>query len=611
VPSGPPTSSSGQIQPLVLVVDDDEGVRDLVVSILRQKGNLRVLEAEDGQEAQEILRKQPTDLVVVDLLMPGLDGLALMQWGREAGLTNGWVILSGRATFDDAVRAVQLGAFDFITKPLRSPEGLLVTVRNAIRQKQLGEERERLSRDVEQRNAQLRSRVAQLEEACRLLSRQQATIDEDLHRAELIQRALLPYTPPPLEGFAVDAIYRPSRDVGGDLYDLVRLDDRHAVLYVADAAGHGVSAAMLAVLFKHRIGMLDAVTQEPAQPRAVLDRANTHIRYECAAPGLFLTAAYCLLDLKTGELTVASAGHPPVIVLRADGRQEMIYHTGPALGLSADALYSQATIRLAAGDRVLLYTDGMYEALDSADRPPHDLLADRLAGMKGDGWEMLHELVDGVLRRAGEKGQEDDVTAVLLSAGQSTSSIDNGQPSRAPLHAPLPPGASVLVGQADHGAVLSVAGRGSWMHSAPFHEACQAMIAEKRALTVDLSLCQHLDSTFLGTLQEIADRADRQNVPLRIQGALPPVRGLFEELGMDNVARHLVADMRPLPSRMLPLTVCGSEEKNRERMLLAHQALAGLNPQNRQEFIHLIDHLQAEVERIRSAPKAPDKPAKE
>jgi DNA-binding NtrC family response regulator len=187
----------------ILVVDDDDAVRKVVTAILRRAGDFRLIEARDGVEAQEVLQREAVDLAVVDLVMPRMDGLSLIEWGRRSGLDVSWIILSGRGSFDAAVKAIQLGAFDFITKPPQSSEALIVTVRNALRQRHLAAERERLTRDVEQRNVQLRKQVDQLEQACRLLHRQQKTIDEDLHRAELIQRALLPYGPPLLAGFGV------------------------------------------------------------------------------------------------------------------------------------------------------------------------------------------------------------------------------------------------------------------------------------------------------------------------------------------------------------------------------------------------------------------------
>jgi anti-anti-sigma regulatory factor len=358
---------------------------------------------------------------------------------------------------------------------------------------------------------------------------------------------------------------------------------------------------MLAVLFKHRIGMTDGTTHAPIAPSNVLDRANRHVRHECRAPGLFLTAAYCLLDMQACELTVASAGHPPLILLRADGQQEMIYHTGPALGLVGDASFAQRTVHLHPGDRVLLYTDGLYDVAAERNRPAGSQIAELLAGMEGDGRGVLRRLLDLAAERRGNGGQEDDITALLLSAGVTTSSIDNGAPTRSAAEPPLPPGAEVLVGTEGEATSVSVAGRGTWLHCAGFSDACLAAVESGCPLTVDLSLCEYLDSTFLGTLQEITDRAEEGGVALRIQGVLPSVRALFEELGMASLLRHVSDEMQPLPTQMSPLSTDLDEEANRRRMLLAHQSLATLNEQNQREFARLVAHLRAEVEELGAA----------
>ena len=376
----------------ILIVDDERAIRELVVDVLSGEG-YELLEADDGPAAQAVLAATPVDVVITDLRMPQMTGLGLMQWAQDKHPGSAWIILSGRGTFDDAVRAVQLGAFDFICKPMDVAESLPVAVRNALRQRRLAAERRRLHRDLADRNEQLARQVDQLQEACALLCEQAETIAQDLRRAELIQRALLPYVPPEMGAFSVDAVYRPSHNVGGDLYEVVRVNDRHVIAYVADAAGHGVAAAMLAVLFKNRIGTLDD-DRTPRAPAEVLASVNGALLAECGAPGLFITAAYFLLDMDTRQAVVASAGHTPMVLHRAGGGVEMIYHTGPALGLAPEARFAQKRFRFEPGDRLLLYTDGLYDAPEQSEA----LSAERIAGIvrdrpPGDGPALLARLL--------------------------------------------------------------------------------------------------------------------------------------------------------------------------------------------------------------------------
>jgi serine phosphatase RsbU (regulator of sigma subunit)/anti-anti-sigma regulatory factor len=584
----------------ILVVDDESSVRMVLTTALRRSGDYQVFDAADGLAAQEVLQEQEVDLVITDLAMPRMDGLALMQWAQTNCPRPMWIILSGRATFEDAVRAVRLGAFDLITKPLVILDSLMVTVRNALRQRSLVEEQARLHEDIEQRNEQLNKQVVQLKDACRLLCDQARTISDDLRRAELIQRALLPRSAPAAEHYSIDAIYRPSQKVGGDLYDVARLDNRYIGAYIADAAGHGVSAAMLAVLFKHRLHLRDEQTGEPIPPADALGEANLTILDECLAPGLFVTAAYCLLDTQTNELTVASAGHPPLLLHRASGEMEMIFHTGPALGLTPGASFAQVTKKINEGDRLLLYTDGLCECC-TGPSSVCDFVSGQLSDASLVGQSLLHALLDKAAEARDGASQEDDITMLLLTARKLPSQLDNGQAapvqaSAAPLA--VPTRGQLLLGHSDGQAFIAVKGRGTWVQGTAFHDACQAEIEEHRPLTIDLALCDYLDSTFLGTLQEAVDHADQAGVTVRIQGLLPEVIHLLDELGMAQVLEHAAKESQPLPGRMNPVAASVENERiSRQRMLEAHEALASLNDKNRDEFYRLIEGIRSEIDR--------------
>ncbi len=149
-------------QPLVtvLVVDDEPGVRHVLCDILGELDDTRILSAASGEDAQQVLQAEPVDVVVTDLSMPGISGLDLMDWGQQHTPGKTWVILTGRATLDSAVRAVRLGAYEFLYKPLQSPEALLTVVRNALRQRQLKAENDRLRDAIEQRSLSLQQQVS-------------------------------------------------------------------------------------------------------------------------------------------------------------------------------------------------------------------------------------------------------------------------------------------------------------------------------------------------------------------------------------------------------------------------------------------------------------------
>ncbi|HEV2129531.1 MAG TPA: SpoIIE family protein phosphatase [Longimicrobiaceae bacterium] len=573
-----------QDAPLALVVDDDPVIRLLLRRALEGFHCCsEILEAADGLAAQALLQERPEiDLVLTDILMPKLDGLGLLRWGREHAPRPVWIILSGLDTFGTAVEAIRLGAFDFLAKPPRLEE-LEVSVRNALERGRLLRERDRLYAELEEANQQLVSQVRQLEEKSELLRR-------DLQRAEVIQRALLPKIPPPIERCCVQAVYRPGHHVGGDLYDVVRLDERHLALYVADATGHGVTSAMLSVLFKQRLVLLDEQSGRPLPPAAVLGAVNRALTEAVIAPGLFLTAVYCVLDTVEGEATLASAGHPPVLHLRAGGEARLIRRTGPALGLTADARFGEERFPLEAGDRLLLYTDGLLQSGTAAES---ERLRQLLSLHPSSAEEVLAELL-GEAQSARVKGEDPDDVTLLLDVQAGASHFDNGvavsaRPGAA--GAPAPRSGVIFYGETEGSSWLALRGRGSWTHCDAFYETACGILAEGHPLVIDLSACEYLDSTCLGTIHELVGRGG-----VRLHGVQPSVRELFEELNMERVLASVREDGAS-PPELYPLaSPTGEAEAGRLRILRAHEALSALSAPNRAKFQGVVETLRRHLE---------------
>lgn len=558
---------SDPVPPLALVVDDEPVTRLLVKRTLEGLGCSPVLEAADGIEAQQVLREHPdVALVLTDIMMPRMDGLELLGWGREAVPGAMWIVLSGLDTFDSAVAAIRLGAFDFLPKSPRTEE-MAVSVRNALERRQLLAERERL-------HAQLQRKVRELEEASEVLRR-------DLERAEVIQRALLPRNPPAMEGYCFHAVYRPGRHVGGDLYDVVRLGERHLAFYLADATGHGVTSAMLSVLFKQRLVLVDPAMGRALSPAAVLGAVNRSLCQAHAAPGLFLTAVLGLLDTSDASLTLASAGHPPVLHVREGRQTRLIRRTGPALGLAPDAQFRQERLQLAAGDRLLLYTDGL---LPSGTQQELDRLVQVLSEPLSSALEVMQQLWDGAAAGA----DRDDVTVLLIDAHAGISWFDNGSAVPAasePAARPEVESTVVFYGETEEAAYLALRGRATWMHCDAFHEAAQAVLDSGHALVVDLCGCDYLDSTFLGTVHELVARGR-----VMVTGVAPAVRAQFEELSMEQVLAHIREDVPSAPE-LYALGPGSGPAALRERILHAHQALSELSEHNRAEFRGVLQSL--------------------
>jgi serine phosphatase RsbU (regulator of sigma subunit) len=587
VNSGTPTSG-----PTFLVVDDDAMVRKIVTRGLARLDPAQVLEVEDGLAAQEVLRETRVDVVVTDVLMPNMTGLELMKWAQEHCPEPLWIVLSGLETFDAAVDALQLGAFDYLAKP-PEVQRVRVAVRNALDQIELVRERKRLYEQIERSNTQLAEKVDQLEKVCRMLEEQAAVIQSDLSRAEIIQRALLPQEPPEIDGWCVETLYRSGNSVGGDFYDIIPLDQQYLGLVIADAAGHGVAAAMLSVLFKLRLNLTDK-EDRVLMPGQVLQNLNKKLHETVSAPGAFVTAVYVLLNRHTGRARIASAGHPPCIWTTPAAESQFLERTGPALGLGADARYEECEIQLDIGDRLLLYTDGVLgEAAESS------AVVD-LANTLGSGIDRAE--IPGTLYRAATQGasrDRDDITMILLERGEGMSRFDDTpqpeerQTSEAAIQ-PTTTQPGLLQGVRGTQAFISIAGTATWTCSQAWLDTATALLARYQRLTIDLGDCEYLDSTCLGTLHEIVvSRPDAVN----LQRLPDNIREMFDELSMDVVLNHAGSEYDPLPQDMQPLQRADADAAQQgARMLSAHETLASLSPENREVFQGVVESLRADLD---------------
>jgi len=463
--------------------------------------------------------------------------------------------------------------------------------------------KERLLEELQASSLELVARLRELE-------RKSGIIRADLQRAQVIQRALLPGSPPELDGVHVHALYRPGMSVGGDLYDVAVLDDGRIALYVADAAGHGVAAAMLSVLFKQRLVLCDE-GGAALDPPEVLRRVNGRLAHDVLSQGLFLTAGYALLDPENGELRVASAGHTPICLRRADGENVVLERTGPALGLVEDVEYSEHRLTLEPGDRLMLYTDGLIDGLRS--NRTEEILAFLAPALTGDSRsrpERLRGLFEDVDRRVrsyldgGDRddgGGRDDVTLLVLEAGAGASSFDNEPPEEAakPPAKVADPAARrpvVWVAEGPDRMHLVVRGRGLWTHCESFRRLAHAARAARKPLVVDLADCTHLDSAFLGTLHEVV--ASDGGVPggrASVRQPCEAVRALFVELGLERVLDAVDERAAEPPCQPTPVAHDPPERESQERLLRAHEILSELSDENRERFADLVQTLRAEL----------------
>ena len=464
---------------------------------------------------------------------------------------------------------------------------------------QLERHQEHLMELVQARTAELEHRTHQLEQAneqlaelCELLETQAGTMEQDLRRAEVIQRSMLPQSPPELEGFSVRTLYRPGLNVGGDLYDVAVLQDRYLVLVVADASGHGISAALLAVLFRYRLAVVDESTGLPFPPARALTDLNGLLSGDIKAPGVFFTCVYCVVDMREQTLVMAAGGHPPLLRLPPGGTAELLEHTGPALGLDATASYGERTMQLAPGDRLLLFTDGILDT-PGEHTPDAREIGATLAGIDSGARELeelLVQVTGGI-----DREDRDDVTLLTLEVAAGQNQFDVSDEAAA---APTPAASSddrLLWADVGDQRWFQIRGRVTWTFAETLLASASEAVDAGLAVLFDLAQCEYLDSTMFGTLHEVVERGLEAAVGVSLQRVPTAIVAAITELSMQIVLDAIVSDSLVLPSEMADLVIRSTDLRHqRERLLRAHEVLLNLSDTNREEFEGVVEALRAE-----------------
>jgi PAS domain S-box-containing protein len=265
-----------------------------------------------------------------------------------------------------------------------------------------------LERRVAERTEQLKSAMAKQQEE----AQQRERIEQELRVARLIQQTFLPRSAPELGSYQIASYYRPAREVSGDFYDFLELEDGRLGLVVGDASGKGIPAAM--VMANTRSVLRTIAQGGDIAPGQVLEEAN-EILYPDIPPNMFVTCFYAILDPNTGSLTYANAGHD-LPYLHRNGDAEELRARGMPLGLMPGMSYEEREVVVDAGESVLFYSDGLVEAHD----PQGEMFGfPRLRALVAEHDEEEHSLVDFLLEElysfvAEGWEQEDDITLVTL-----------------------------------------------------------------------------------------------------------------------------------------------------------------------------------------------------
>ncbi len=400
--------------PKVLVVDDSR-LQLRILSSMLTKWGFEVLEAESAEDALAICHETLPDLVISDWMMPGMTGLDLCRAFRDIPKSGYgyFILLTSKGEKGDITQGLDAGADDFLTKPVNSGElrsRLNAGMRIISMERELSEQHRLVTETL--------TELRQIHDG----------IENDLKQARRIQQSLVPERSQCFGTSRVSLLLKPLGHVGGDLVGMFSPRGDMLGLYCIDVSGHGITSAMVTARVA---GYLSS--KFPEQNVALEKRSDGYFAMRgpdetaellnhrlCADPGAdeYLTLAYCAVDLQRGFVKFVQAGHPPPLLIRANGEHEFVGVGGLPIGLIDDARYESTHVKLEKGDRLLLYSDGFTEAVGTdGTMLDEDGFSKLVASVPSDvnGEEFLQDLFWKLASRSEQDdGLSDDVSAVLF-----------------------------------------------------------------------------------------------------------------------------------------------------------------------------------------------------
>jgi sigma-B regulation protein RsbU (phosphoserine phosphatase) len=375
-----------------LIADDQPDIVTALRLLLRGAG-YQTEGVNSPAAVLEAIKQRDFDLVLMDLnyardTTSGQEGLELITHIRALDSTLPVVVLTAWGSVELAVEAMHRGVRDFVLKPWDNSE-LLKSVRTQI---ELGRRR----RQRRRMNAARQSVNYKLQ--------------QELTESQEIQEALLPKDLPQIDGIEIAVSWQPARAVGGDYFDVLKFDDRHSAICIADAAGKGMPAALL---MSNVQAVLKSFAAAEAAPHELCGQVN-RVMCQNMVPHRFISCFYGLLDTQTRKLSYANAGHCPPMLIRG-GACMRLEEGGPVLGIFPDRHYLPGEIELSAGDTLVFFTDGVTEARDASGG---EFGEERLQELLTLGGEFsARELRDLIMAAVGEFSDgpvQDDATLIVL-----------------------------------------------------------------------------------------------------------------------------------------------------------------------------------------------------
>ena len=380
----------------VLAVDDTPENLDVVKGIL--SADYIVKAATSGPMALKIAAKQLPDLILLDIMMPDMDGYEVCRQLKENEQTRDVpiIFLTAMDQTTDEARGFELGAADYMTKPVNPPILLARVATHLALKSSMDEIRKHKDR-----------------------------MQQELNVGRDIQMSMLPVTFPPFPDrseFSIHALLQPAREVGGDFYDFFFVRDDEICLVLGDVSGKGVPAALFMAVAKT---MIKTQAADDSAPASIVTRVNEELSADNPAC-MFVTLFVAIANVRSGAIRFTNAGHNPPYILRHDGELDCLdQRHGPIIGAVEGVAYRDDQVQLGEQDTLLLFTDGVTEAMDTADQLYSEArLEEFLKNSDNDPEQLTGEILQAVEQFATGAEQADDITLLAFRIEQGLEKIE-------------------------------------------------------------------------------------------------------------------------------------------------------------------------------------------
>ncbi len=382
---------------VVLVVEDEPIGRKLLETLLRQ-GGYAVAAAENGRQALDLMRSRPFDVVLLDIMMPEMDGYQVLERmrGDDSLKHVPVIVISSLEKLESAVRCIEMGAADYLPKPF-NPVLLRARVQSCLEKKRLHDLQEAHTRHLDIENQRK---------------------SEELEQARQIQVAMLPSAPPELPHLDIAARQVTASEVGGDYYDFFPSPMGHLLAAIGDATGHGAPASLMVAMTKAVLSTTEGTNPVTLLPRINAALCRINLRDQ-------INMALLLLELMPPQdglvpVRAAGGGMPSPFLLRSDGTIDEQPIRSVPLGIMKNVTYTPKEFSLAPGDTLLLISDGLPEMFDPREETMgFDRLKASLQEMKWTGlsaFEILDRVQEIGNAWAGGTPLQDDMTLMAIRA---------------------------------------------------------------------------------------------------------------------------------------------------------------------------------------------------